>query len=107
MFDIITDISIELDFFFSNLNWTFILTLIFVIYGAQYKEEFIWFRCLTKRHRHFRIWIIGLIGLIFFCVFKFLDTGLTVSYISELLRSLMITMVFNSEIIKKIKFKGK
>lgn len=107
MLEIVNDISVEMEYFFHNLNWTFILTLIFVIYGANYKEDFLWFKHLTKKCRLYRVWIIGLIGIILFSFFKYLEGDFTISYFSELLRSFMIVMAFNSEIIKKFKNKIK
>lgn len=103
MIEIINDISVELEYFFHNLNWTFILTLIFIIYGVQYKEDFIWFKKLTGKCKYFRMWIVGIIGILQFSFFKYLEGGFTASYFSELLRSFMVVMVFNAEIIKKLK----
>lgn len=103
MVEIINDISIELEYFFHNLNWTFILTLIFIIYGVQYKEDFIWFKKLTSKYKYFRMWIVGIIGILQFSFFKYLEGEFTPSYFSELLRSFMVVMVFNAEIIKKLK----
>lgn len=107
MEEILLDITEETIFFFKNLNWAFILTLSFVLYGVKYKEEFSFFKDLTKNISQYRIWIVSLITLLFFAIFKALEKEFTVFYLSELLRSVMVAIIFNSEILNKVKLSKK
>lgn len=103
--DIFKDIQGEVEFFFDDLNWTYILIYVFILYGIKHKEEFQWFNDIfdkTKRLKSFKVWIAGLIVIVLFVLFKGLESGLEVSYISQILRSWIIVIVFNSIFSKKI-----
>ncbi len=102
--DIFKDIQKEVDFFFTDLNWTYILIYVFILYGIKNKEEFEWYnKLLDKNLKPFKVWIAGIIVMIIFSFFKFLETGISASYVSQLLRSWIIVIVFNSIFSKKIK----
>ena len=49
------------------------------------------------------IWIAGIIVILFFCLFRVLEVGLSASYVSQILRSFIIVIVLNSIFSKKIK----
>lgn len=106
--NILNDIQNEVELFFNGLNWTYIMIYSFVVYGIKYKEEFEWYNKLFEnpKIKPFKIWISGLIIALLFSFFKYLEDGMEVSYISTLLRSWIIVIIFNSifsEKIKKIK----
>lgn len=113
MITVFEDIQEEIEFFFNDLNWTFILIYVFVLYGIKHKEEFKWYNDLFNRNlkiKSFKVWIAGLIIAILFSFFKYLESGMTPTYVSEILRSWIIVIVFNSvfsEKINKIESKDK
>lgn len=105
MENIFKDIQSEVEFFFDDLNWTYILIYVFVLYGIKHKEEFKWYNELldsNTRLSQFKVWIAGIVIILFFCIFKGLDTGVTSEYVSQLLRSWILVIVFNSIFSKKI-----
>ena len=104
--DIFKDIQAEIEFFFDDLNWTYILIYAFVLYGIKYKEEFIWYNNLFDKKENikpFKIWVAGIIVIIIFSIFKGLEYQFTSTYLSQLLRSWILVIVFNSALSKKIK----
>jgi hypothetical protein len=96
MTTIFDDLKDEIELFFNDLNWTFILMFVFILYGIKNKEEFQWFNQLFNKLDIYKSWIAGLITLFFFIFFKFLEGNLTVEYVSQNLRSFMIVIIFNS-----------
>lgn len=106
-------IAPELQAFFGNLNWTYIIMYVIILYGIKYKMEFDWFNKLMKKlkTKTFTTWIAGfLIGGVF-TLFSYLETNtLTWTYISTLLRSWFLVIAFSSifidGIVKLIKFLG-
>ena len=106
-------ISPEIQAFFGGLNWTYIIMYIIILYGVTYKREFNWFNKLMVKFNtvDFTSWIAGfLIGLTF-CLFKGLESGVKSEYVSTLLRSWFLVVVFSSifidGIVKLLKFLGK
>lgn len=101
---VLVDIQNEIEFFFSDLNWTYILIYAFIIHGIKYKEEFQWFNDLFSREKlkPFKIWISGILVAVIFIIFKYLESGLEVEYVSILLRSWIIVIVFNSIFSRKM-----
>lgn len=106
-------IAPELKAFFGGLNWTFIIMYTIILYGVSYKAEFEWFNDIMKKLKttKFTTWITGILVGIVFCVFKHLNDGIHSEYISTLLRSWFLVVVFSSVfidgIVKIIKFLGK
>lgn len=102
--NVLTDIQTEIEFFFKDLNWTYILIYAFIIHGIKYKEEFQWFNDFFSKDtlRPFKIWIAGIIVAIVFIIFKYLETGMQIEYVSILLRSWIIVIVFNSIFSRKM-----
>lgn len=99
MTNIISDLQTETELFFDDLNWTYILIYVFVLYGIKYKEEFEWFNILFDSNKYlksFKIWIAGIVIILLFCLFKGLEVGVTASYISQMMRSWIIVIVCNS-----------
>jgi glycerol uptake facilitator-like aquaporin len=99
------DIQLELDAFFTELNWTFIFVYVIVLYGIQHKAEFNWYNKLTEKQpwKDFKVWIAGfIVGLIF--VFFHWQEGLPTNsaYFSQLLRSWIVVIVFESVFDKRI-----
>ncbi|HUV84736.1 MAG TPA: hypothetical protein VMV86_03455 [Methanosarcinales archaeon] len=102
---IIEDFQSELELLFDDLNWTYMLIFIFILYGIKNKEEFEWYnRMMDSRTylKSFKVWIAGLVVLLTFCLFKYLESGIDASYISQGLRSYIIVIVFNSIFNKKM-----
>ena len=105
--DIFQDVSVELQNFFSNLNWLFIFMFSFIIYGINSKPEFDWYNRLMSKNENLKslkIWIAGLLLLVIQCLFCYLKEAkdFNSEYVSQLLRSWLIVIVFNSTITKKI-----
>lgn len=103
--DILVDLQKELELLFDDLNWTFILIYVFVLYGIKHKEEFKWYLDLIKKinAESFKVWIAGGIVGLLFILFHWLEEGMEAAYISQLLRSYIIVIVFNSIFNKEIK----
>lgn len=107
--------SPELQAFFGGLNWTFIIMYTIILYGVTYKSEFDWFNDLMKKAKSekFTTWIVGILTGAVFCLFKWLENDPPVNwtYVSTLLRSWFLVVVFASVfidgIVKLIKFLGK
>lgn len=105
MTNIFNDIQQEVELFFDDLNWTYILIYVFILYGIKNKDEFAWYNAIfdkSDKLRPFKVWIAGIITMLIFCLFRGLEVGITVSYISQILRSWIIVIVFNSVFSKKI-----
>ena len=47
---IFTDIQDEVELFFEDLNWTYILVYVFVLYGMKHKEEFLWYNNIFEKN---------------------------------------------------------
>lgn len=103
----------ELQSFFGELNWTYIIMYVIILYGITYKQEFDWFNQLITKYKasKYTSWIAGLATGIVFCIFKSLEEEISWNYISTLLRSWFLVVVFASVfidgIVKLIKFLGK
>lgn len=94
--NIISDVKNAMIFFLSGLNWTFIIMFGFVTYGIKNEPEFDWYNDLLK-HTKLRIWIAGIIIMVFFCFFTWLEMPslFNAYYVSALLRSFMMTIILN------------
>ena len=106
MVSIFNDLQNEIEIFFDDLNWTFILIYTFVLYGIKHKEEFQWYNDLFDvkyKIKPFKIWIAGVIIMLIFSLFKHLETGLNPFYVSELMRSWILVIIFNSIFFNQIK----
>jgi hypothetical protein len=96
-----------LEFFFSDLNWTFIFMFVICLYGLKHKAEFRWYNNLFNSNpkiKDFKIWVAGLIIGTFFCFFRWLDDTAVFNsnYVSTMLRSWLVVIVFNSVFTDKI-----
>lgn len=104
--EIFEDIQKDVEFFFDDLNWTYIIIYAFILFGIKYKEEFLWYNRLFDKHetlKSFKVWAAGLIVMIIFCIFTSIEVGLTSPYVSQMLRSWIVVIVFNSITTKKLK----
>jgi hypothetical protein len=99
------DFTTEAEAFFNGLNWTYIMIYSFILYGVAHKIEFEWFNQLFKWKwwQSLKTWIAGLVVAVLFCFFKWWegveDTELVVNmpaYISTILRSWILVVVFNT-----------
>lgn len=104
---IFQDIQHELEFFFSDLNWTFIFVFVICLYGMRHKPEFRWYNHFFNARpkiKDFKVWTAGFIIGILFCLFRWLDETVVFNakYISTLLRSWLVVIVFNSVFTNKI-----
>lgn len=102
------DLQAQIELFFNHLNWTYILMFVFVLYGVKNKEEFAWYNDLMdsrKRLKQLKTWIAGFIVGLFFCLFTYLGDPLLFdsNYVSQMLRSFMIVIIFNSVFNNKLK----
>lgn len=79
----------------------------FIIFGIKNKEEFDWYNQIMKKHKilyQLRCWFAGILVMILHIIFKYAGKdGCNSEYISALLRSFMIVIIFNSVLNKKIK----
>jgi len=99
------DIQTEIEFFFDDLNWTYIFIYVIVLYGIKHKEEFIWYNNMFDRgkFKYFKSWAAGLLIAILFVFFRWQGPdGINSKYFSQLLRSWIIVIVFNTVFTKKI-----
>lgn len=103
--NILVDLQQELELLFDDLNWTFILIYVFVLYGVKHKSEFKWYLDLLERMKiqSFKVWIAGIIVGGLFVLFEGLEDNLEAAYISQILRSYIIVIVFNSIFDKELK----
>lgn len=105
--DLFKDIQKDIEFFFADLNWTYILIYVFILYGIKHKEEFDWYNNLFDRNKNlksFKVWAAGIITIGFFCCFRAAGVeSFNSEYVSQLLMSWIMVIVFNSIFNKKIK----
>ena len=106
--DIFGDIEVEIQSFFTDLNWTYIFVYVALLYGIKHKPEFDWYNNLLDRNKElskFKTWIVGIIVALVFCLFRYTDgiAPLNSIYISSLLRSWVMAVVFNSIATRKLK----
>ena len=105
MKNIIEDIQEELDFFFDDLNWTYILMFVMILYGIKHRQEFEWYNTISnsKNWESLKVWVAGLIVGGLFSLFRWLgENTFDSEYVSTLLRSWIVVIDFHSVIDKKI-----
>lgn len=90
----------ELIYFLSDLNWTFMIVYIIVLYGIKHTDHYEWYIDLfenKKKLGKFKSWLAGLmIGLVF-CVFRLLGPKeFDSEYVAQFLRSLVLGITFSS-----------
>ena len=86
--------------FLHELNWSYIIISAFILFGVEYKQEFEFVKDYLKPK--FRTWLVLIIVVLLFTIFKIIEGGFTASYLSGLMRSSVIVVVFNSEFSKRI-----
>jgi hypothetical protein len=93
-------IQSALEGFFGDLNWTYIIIYAIILYGVKYKPEFIWYNDLFKKGNwvYLKTWVAGVIVGLFFCLFHWGESeyNLAWKYVSQLLRSWVVVIVFNA-----------
>ena len=97
--EILDNFTTELQIFFSDLNWTFVILYLTLLYGIKYKYEFDWYVKLIKKSwwGSLKIWIAGLILVLAHCIFRYLGpNSFDSDYVAQLLRSFFIVVTFNS-----------
>jgi magnesium-transporting ATPase (P-type) len=106
MTSIFTDMQQELELFFDDLNWTYIMMYLIVMYGIKHKQEFLWYNYLFEKAgsimASLKTWIAGIIIGIAFCFFT---EAFSSQWLSQLLRSWLVVIVFNS-MLTNSKIKG-
>lgn len=104
MLTVFDDIQTEIELFFNDLNWTYILIYVFILYGIRHKEEFDWYNQLFDGSKvsSLKLWIAGIVTALIFSIFKWGECCLTFAYVSQLLRSWILVLVFNSVFSSKI-----
>lgn len=106
--NIFNDIGLAIQDFFTDLNWSYIIIFLSVIYAIKNNhEEFDWFNDIFNKKEKiskFKLWIAGLVIAILFCIFRYTDgiAPLNSVYISGLLRSMIVSIVFYKISNKKI-----
>lgn len=107
-------IANELEAFFQGLNWTYIIMLVLILYGIAYKKEFGWYNRFFEKRKNleeYKEWIAGILVGIVFGVFRSLGpNGIDSEYISQLLRSWFLVIIFASVfidgVVRLLKFIG-
>ena len=105
MKNIIEDIQEELELFFDDLNWTYIFIFVIVLYGIKHRQEFEWYNAISKSKNweSLKVWTAGFIIAGLFSLFRWLgENTFDSEYISTLLRSWIVVIVFHAVIDKKI-----
>lgn len=100
------DIQQHLEGFFDNLNWTFIFMYVIILYGIKHKREFNWYNNLfsSESWEDLKSWLAGIIVGLLFCFFYWEEGDeLNGTYVSQLLRSWVVVLVFNTIFTDKIK----
>lgn len=100
--------------FVEGLNWTYIIMFTIALYGITYKKEFNWFNRLMVRAKveEYTVWIAGIIIGSVFSLFKWLEDSppISWSYVSSLLRSWLLVVVFAyiliDGVVRLLKFLG-
>lgn len=90
----------ELIFFLSDLNWTFIIIYLIVLYGIKHTDHYEWYKDLFENKNKlgkFKTWLAGIaIGLTFF-IFRMLGPDeFDSEYVAQFLRSLVLGVTFSS-----------
>lgn len=104
--DIFSDIEHELELFWNDINWTFAFVYALVLYGIKHKDEFTWYNHMFAEPplSYYKVWVAGFAVGFMFVLFEWLSVGgLHSVYISQLMRSWIIVIVFNAVILDKIK----
>jgi len=93
----------EMIYYLTDLNWTFIISLIIVLYGVEhtkYYEGFKYYLDKIEVIKKFRPWFIGLImGLIFFTFRGLGVETINSEYVAQYLRSLILVITFSELVI--------
>jgi len=94
--NILSDIKNAFVQFVNGLNWAYIIMFTFVTYGIQNEPEFDWYNDLLKKSK-LKTWIAGIIILLLFCLFTYLEEPKSLSawYVSSISRSFMITIILH------------
>lgn len=103
-------ISEQILLFFTDLNWRFIMLFTLIMMGIKDNIEFQWWNNLLEKINLnlFSSWIAGLLIILFFCLFSYLeDDELKASYISNLLRSYFVVIAFSDILMRKLRNLGK
>lgn len=94
-----TGIEPELMSFMQSLNWFYIIMFINILYGLKYTGQFTWYDTILKNSKlnAYKIWITALILGVSYIGFRLADPtlGISVSYISSLLRSILVAVIFS------------
>jgi hypothetical protein len=89
--------------YLNDLNWTFIISFIIVLYGVKHTEHYDGFNHFFKKNKlieKFESWIIGLVMGVTFCVFRILGPeDFHSEYVSQYLRSLVMAITFSGLLI--------
>jgi len=97
-------IKSELINFIKNLNWTYIFIMIITFYGLNHVQAFRGIKELFKKwhlNKFSHLFCAIVIGVVFI-FFKSMEDKFEWSYVSALLRSLLIAIVFSHFAVNKI-----
>lgn len=89
----------EIVYFIGDLNWTFIIVYLVVLYGLKHTEHYDWYKDLFNnkpRLAKFKTWLSGLIIGVFFFIFRILGPdSFDSEYVSQFLRSIIMGITFS------------
>ena len=90
----------ELLFFLSDLNWTFIIIYLIVLYGIKHTDHYEWYIDLFEKRKRlgkFKSWLAGIVIGVLFFIFRILGPNeFDSEYVSQFLRSLVLGITFSS-----------
>lgn len=84
--------------FLDGLNWNFIFMFIIILYGLKHTSHFNKFESLLERVNinKYKVWISAFIIGLIFCFFKWKEGLINWLYVSNLLRSVFVGVVFSN-----------
>jgi hypothetical protein len=93
----------EILLYLEDLNWTFIITFIIVLYGIKHTTHYEWFNHygnINHKVKRFKTWIVGIVIGCYFMFFRWLGPdGFHSEYVAQYLRSLIIAITFSGLLI--------
>lgn len=89
----------ELIGFFNSLNWFYIIMFINILYGLKHTIHFSWYEKVigNTKFSKYQTWLSATILAFSFIFFRWIDPvlNINVDYISSLLRSVFVAVIFS------------
>ncbi len=88
----------ELILFLDGLNWLYIIMLIITFYGLRHTDFLDWLKSVLKsvKAKKYTHWLIAIVVGLLFMIFRCAEGNtITAIYLSSMLRSLVVTVIFS------------